>query len=102
MVFKLVIKPIAWLDVEEAIDWYENESNGLGKRFFQCFEAAKDKILIAPERYKTVYASIKRILIKNFPYKIFYSVQFDTIFILGVTHGKRSNAFVRKRLKQLQ
>lgn len=44
---------------------------------------------------------VRRYKIESFPYKIFYTLSKDTIFILGISHAKRGNAFVRKRLKLL-
>jgi len=34
MAFKLVIKPIVFVDAEETIVYYEKKSSGLGKRFY--------------------------------------------------------------------
>jgi plasmid stabilization system protein ParE len=100
MAFKLIIKPVTWLDIEEAIDWYENESKGLGKRFFKSFEDALEKIVKNPDAYLFIIPDVRRVLLKNFPYKIFYSVSPDTIFIIGVFHAKRSKGFIRRRLKR--
>lgn len=36
MAFEILVKPIAWIDLEEAIDWYENAKPGLGEKFFQA------------------------------------------------------------------
>ncbi len=102
MAFKIVVKPIVWFDLEEAITWYENERQGLGEQFFNNFEDAKEKIEINPNRYRNIIPGVKRILIKKFPYKIFYIISDNTILIIGLTHAKRSNAFVRKRLKILR
>jgi hypothetical protein len=44
---------------------------------------------------------VKRVLLKKFPYKLFYTYTENTVIILGVTHAKRSNAYLRKRLKSL-
>ena len=99
MVFKLIIKPVVWLDLDEAIEWYEKKSPGLGKRFIKSFEEAKEKIISQPLSYRNVTAAVKRTLLKDFPYKIFYHVAQDTIFIIGLAHTKRSNAFIRRKLR---
>ena len=54
MGFKLIIKPVVWSDVDEAIGWYEKESPGLGKRFIKNFEEAKIKITKQPLSYGNV------------------------------------------------
>ncbi len=102
MAFEILVKPIAWIDLEEAIDWYENAKPGLGKKFFKHFEEATDKILEAPNAYRIIIPGVRRIIIKKFPYKIFYVFSENTIFIIGVAHEKRSNAYIRKKLKTWQ
>ena len=101
MAFDLIIKPIVWFDLNEAIEWHEKESPGLGKRFFKSFEKTKENILRPPATYPNITPQVKRILIKNFPYKVFYTISEKKIFIIGVVHSKRSNAFIRKKLKEI-
>ena len=98
MAFEIIVKSIVWIDLTDAIDWYENELPGLGKRFLNRFEEAIKKIQSNPFGYLNVGLGVKRILTKNFPYKVFYTVSDNTIFIIGVLHSKRSNSFVIKRL----
>lgn len=99
MVFELLIKPIVFVDIDEAIEYYENQLAGLGKRFYSHFLASLGDIHNQPLTYSYVKDPVRRCKIKSFPYKIFYLISDDTIFILGVAHSKRSNAFVRRRLK---
>lgn len=99
MAFEIVFKPIVWLDLSDAIDWYEGEMPGLGDRFLTSFEEAKKRIQSNPNGYLNIAPGIKRILTKNFPYKVFYTVSDDTIFIIGVMHANRGNAFVARRLR---
>jgi hypothetical protein len=99
MVFKLIIKPVVWLDLDEAIEWYEKKSPGLGRRFIKSFEEAQEKIVTQPSSYHNVTPAVKRILLKNFPYKIFYHIVEDTVFIIGLAHVKRSNAFIKRKLR---
>ena len=101
MAFKIKIKPIVYFDLEEAISWYEGEQKGLGERFFRSFSRAIEKIKKSPNFYLTVIPGVKRVLLKKFPYKIFYTITENTLFIIGLTHEKRGNAFVKKRLKSL-
>lgn len=101
MAFEIIFKPIVRPDLLNAIDWYEIEIPGLGKRFLNSFEEAIKRIQSNPNGYLNVAPGIKRILTKNFPYKIFYTVAPDTIFIIGLMHAKRGNSFATRRLKGL-
>ena len=99
MAFEIIVKPIVFLDLDEAMLWYENEQKGLSLRFFKSFETAIKTIKRNPNAFVEVTPGVKRILLRKFPYKVFYTVSENTIFILGVFHSKRSNAFIRKKLK---
>jgi len=99
MVFKLIIKPIVFVDVDEAVDYYENKVGGLGKRFYNNFLSSVGTIHDKPFIHSYIKDPVRRCRIDAFPYKIFYLVSDENIFIIGVTHAKRSNAFVKKRLK---
>ena len=101
MGFKLIIKPIVFLDAAEAVDWYEKELTGLGNRFYNNFLHTLEDIQSNPFTYAFITKSVRRHIIDKFPYKVYYIVTSDTIFILGVSHAKRSNAFVKRRLKLL-
>ena len=99
MGFNLIIKPIVFFDLQDAIDWYERESLGLGKRFLSKVEVAKNQIINNPYHYSIFHQDVRRILIEKFPYKIYYIINDTTVIIIGISHGKRSKAFVHRRLK---
>lgn len=101
MVFKLIVKPIVFFDLEEAVDYYEKKVSGLGRRFYNQFLATVEDIQKKPFTYSYVKNPVRRCKIEKFPYKVFYTVTKETTFILGVAHAKRSNAFIRWRLKLL-
>jgi hypothetical protein len=72
MAFKLDIKPIALIDIDEAIAWYENELNGLGNRFLQKLDEAFNKLRENPQHYCIIQKSMTRFeefFLKNFPTK---------------------------------
>jgi plasmid stabilization system protein ParE len=101
MAFKVIIKPLAYEDLDAAINCYESQQKGLGVRFLQSFEISINKIGNHPLHYATYYKNVRRHLLKIFPYKIFYLVVDDKVYVLGIYHGKRSNRFINKRLKLL-
>jgi len=102
MAFKLVIKPIVFADAEEAVVYYEKKSNNLGKHFYNNFLIAIDDIQTNPFTFSYIKKPVRRHLIQKFPYKVYYLISDETIFIIGISHAKRSNAFVKRRLKLLE
>jgi hypothetical protein len=99
MVFRLVIKPIVLIDADEAIEYYEKKLQGLGKRFYLSFLRCLEDIQSSPFTYSFIKDPVRRHLIEKFPYKVYYIVTDETIFVIGVSHAKRSNAFIKRRLK---
>jgi hypothetical protein len=59
MAFEIIIKPLAKIDLEEAILWYENELSGLGNRFYQAFIKSlgpqSANILMLSWKYRQIY-----------------------------------------------
>ncbi len=102
MAFKLVIKPIVFADTDEAVGYYEMKLKGLGNRFYISFLSTIDNIQTNPFTTSYFKKPVRRRLIVGFPYKVYYLVLNETIFIIGVSHAKRSNAFVKKRLRLLE
>ncbi|MEO8821187.1 MAG: hypothetical protein ABI267_08125 [Ginsengibacter sp.] len=52
MAFKIIIiKSLAYIDLDEAMLWYENEPHGLALQFFNSFENAIKKVKRNPEAF---------------------------------------------------
>lgn len=100
MGFEIIIKPLARIDLDEAILWYENKLNGLGERFYQAFLTASETIRKSPEAFMEISPDIRRIIIKKFPYKVFYTIAENKVFIIGIMHAKRSAGFITSRLNE--
>lgn len=87
------------MDADEAIVYYEEQQKGLGNQLYTHFLAALENIERKPFTYSFVKDPVRRCRIKKFPYKVFYLVSEQTIFVIGLSHAKRSNAFVKRRLR---
>lgn len=84
MAYELIIRPKAEQDLSEAFTWYEERRQGLGHDFLlqvnAGFRFLERNPLVFPEKYK----SVRRHLIKRFPYKILYHVEAQKVIILAV------------------
>jgi len=98
MAYKVIIKPLVFSDAEDAFKWYNKKVEGLGNRFYNQFLITIETIESNPFAFSFLKAPIRRCKMKTFPYKIYYIVEEETIFILGLAHSKRSNAYVKRRL----
>ena len=99
MDYEVVIKPIVIFDLEEVIDYYNLKANLLGQRFYDQFLEALTTIGLKPFTFSYLKEPIRRSKIPHFPYKMYYVVEYNLITVLGIAHEKRSNTFIRRKLK---
>ena len=79
----------AKLELEEGIQWYEEQNKGLGFKFsFEIHETIK-RILAFPESYSEIDLKIRRALVKKFPYGIIYTINEENIEIVAVANLHR-------------
>src|SRR5262245_16203267 len=89
MSLPLIITPEAEDDLADAKARYERQRAGLGERFVLCVEAALDHIRRFPQAATEVYPGVRRVVVRRFPYGVFYRVDPDQIAVIAVYHSKR-------------
>lgn len=89
MSLPLIITPIAEDDIAQAKAWYNRRSSDLGDDFVLCVEEALDRIRNIPNGATEVYPGVRRVVLRRFPYGVFYRVDPDQIAVLAVYHSKR-------------
>jgi len=93
----LVINPDAEADLKEAKTWYDAQRAGLGDEFLDCVDEMFEQIRQLPKLGRQVYASLRRRLVRRFPYSIIYRIDDDQITVIAVYHGKRDPRGWQKR-----
>jgi plasmid stabilization system protein ParE len=82
----------------DAQDWYENEAPGLGRRFREAVDAVIERMSANPRRFHVVYKSIRRVLLRRFPYALMFVMETDgTLTVIARFHGSRDPAHWKKR-----
>ena len=79
----------AKLELEDAIRFYELQFLGLGKRFKDEVRKAVLRIVEYPTAWSIESGEVRMYLLHKFPYKLFYSIESDHIFIIAVAHQHR-------------
>jgi len=87
---RLIIRPEAEADIEEAYNWYEAQRRGLGEDFLLCLEEGLARIGRNPSIYSVVYKDIRRLLIHRFPFGVFFLEAENSISVLAVLHARRN------------
>jgi plasmid stabilization system protein ParE len=89
MSLPLILTPEAEEDLADAKRWYERRRAGLGERFLLCVEAALEHIQRFPEAATEVYPEVRRVVVRQFPFGVFYRIDQDQIAVIAVYHNKR-------------
>ena len=76
-------------ELAEAADWYESRSKGLGTEFLRALDAAIANIQRNPLGYQTVFGSVRRAVMRRFPYSVIYTFSDTEILIVACFHGHR-------------
>ena len=91
MAYKIIIDPIADLDIIESIDWYNNAQAGLGLKFYKQILATFDVIIKTPFAFPVRYKTNHTALVKKFPFMVHYLINSEknAIVITAVLHTSR-------------
>lgn len=68
----VLLRPEAEADLNTAWDWYEQRRTELGLEFLDEVAAAIRMLSQDPERERLYFRNFRRILLRRFPYKLFY------------------------------
>jgi plasmid stabilization system protein ParE len=93
----LVIHEAAEAEINEAADFYDIRSPGLGNEFIDEIQRAIGRISQFPEAAPLVRGRVRKRPIAKFPYSLIYSVRPDEIRVLAVAHRKRRPFYWRGR-----
>jgi toxin ParE1/3/4 len=87
----VIVRPGAEADLAEARAWYEQQRAGLGSEFLGEVARAMQALGEHPERHPLYYRGFRRILLRRFPYKLFYRLEAERVVVFRVLHVKRDH-----------
>jgi plasmid stabilization system protein ParE len=85
----VLLHPEAEGEFRDAILWYEHQRKGLGLEFVLCIDEAIERIRRSPETYPKVHKAIRRIVVRRFPFALFYEIVGSDIRVLAIFHSRR-------------
>lgn len=97
MSLPIAFRPDARAELVEAWAWYEEQRPGLGDELAACVEAAISKAARQPDAYAEVHEGVRRVLVRRFPYGVFYVVEAGVLLVLAVAHARRRPQYWRDR-----
>lgn len=87
----LVVRPEAEVDITKAVCWYEQRQVGLGNELLLEIRSAIGRVLKNPAAFVQVRRkpAVHRILLRRFPYRIFYVIRQTELVVIGRIHVAR-------------
>jgi plasmid stabilization system protein ParE len=98
MTLRLNFRREAEADIEEAFDWYESRSAGLGAEFLRAVDNTLAGIVRNPLAYQVVFRNTRRAVLHRFPYVVWFTVRPDDVVVVACVHGHRDPEHWRKRV----
>lgn len=94
---KLVVRRAAQLDVRSIREWYEGNEVGLGDRFLAELDEVVGRVRMAPAQFPEVGRSLRRALLRRFPYSVYFLDRGDAVILLAVLHQHRNPSQWQRR-----
>ena len=95
----------ALIEVAEAVDWFDNQSSGLGAEFRREFEQNLESIGSVPDSFARLeflrsqrWSRVRRAVMRRFSYVIVFDVRDTEALIVAVYHARRRPNYWFKRL----
>jgi plasmid stabilization system protein ParE len=95
---RVFVRAQAEADIASAATWYDKQSPGLGTEYLRAVDVCIAAIARNPAMFATVYRSVRRALLRRFPYGLFFLVDNESVVILACLHGKQSPGRIRSRI----
>ena len=96
----VIFRPQAVEDVIGAAAWCEAHAPRLGEQLIDEILTATHRAQENPELFRIVRreGNVRRVLTKRFPYRIFFSVVGEALYVHAVLHGARHDRRWTERL----
>jgi toxin ParE1/3/4 len=99
---RLIVRPEAEADITNGAVWYESRESGLGLELISEVHSAIARALKNPESFTRLRRNptVRRVLTRRFPYRIFFIVRPDALIVFAVLHAARHDRVWKHRAKQ--
>lgn len=89
---------VAQNELDDAVDWYNDQAAGLGREFLDEADRAVRRTVSFPMSCPEIELGIRRCLLARFPYGLIYGINQNTIIVLAVAHLHREPRYWMDRM----
>lgn len=94
LVSRLLFHREAAAELEAAVEFYETKHEGLGLDLLSEVQAVTVQILATPRRWGFHHGTaFRRVLLRRFPYAVFYLETEAAIWVIAVAHCRRKQGY---------
>jgi plasmid stabilization system protein ParE len=99
---RLIVRPEAEADITNGAVWYESRESGLGLELISDVHSAIARALKNPDSFTCVRRNptVRRVLTRRFPFRIFFIVRVDVIVVFAVLHASRHDRVWKQRSRR--
>lgn len=95
---KLIVKPAAQLEFDEAVDWYCKQSPQLATKLTLEVHRVFESICKQPEIFGLVSKNVRFARTHTFSYAIYFYVEESQVFVIAILHTSRDPAILQGRI----
>ena len=101
MTFRVIFEGEAEAELNEAIAWYDSQTDGVGQNFSREVRATLSEAAKDHERFPFAGPTTQKIKMLDWPYSIYFTLLDNSpvMIVVSVFHGARNPAELRRRLK---
>jgi plasmid stabilization system protein ParE len=88
--YPIRVRPQVEGEIVEAMAWYHLRSEQLDLAFYRAYADVLSVISETPELYRKIYGEVRRVIMRRFPYAVFYVFDGSEVVVLSCLHEKRS------------
>jgi len=89
MSLPVVLRDEAQAEFDEAFDYYDGQRAGLGAVLVTRVQEIFDRIAANPLMHRVVFADVRKAVVKQFPYCVFYRAERARVEVIAVFHSSR-------------
>lgn len=90
--------PEADAELTEARRWYSHKRQDLDLEFMKCIDDVLAQVVSNPHVFPVVYRTLRRAVVRRFPFAVLYEVTANEIQVIAVFHSRRNPEVWKSRV----
>ena len=97
--YKIKLSTEAENDLDKSFDYYFHKSPTIADTFFHSINLSFEHIRQSPYSFSIIHKDLRRYVVKNFPFVIYYRIFDPIIQVIAIFHTRRNPEIWNNRMK---